>query len=77
MYAAATLMSPEEAAAQDARARGIAAVHQVWVAVASFAGSAGGGYTRSAGRSGIWAPSGGLAAQAGPEPGAMARAELG
>ena len=77
VYAAATLMSPEEAAAQDARARGIAAVHQVWVAVASFAGSAGGGYTRSAGRSGIWAPSGGLAAQAGPEPGAMARAELG
>jgi predicted amidohydrolase len=76
VYAAATLMLPGEAATQDARARGIAARHQVWVAVASFAGSAGRGYTRSAGRSGIWAPSGALAAQAGAQPGAIARAEV-
>lgn len=72
---AATVMFPDETAIQDAWARAIAAEHQVWVAVASFAGSAG-GYTRSAGRSGIWAPSAGLVAQAGPETGGVARAEL-
>jgi predicted amidohydrolase len=76
VYAAATLMLPDEAATQDARARAIAAKHQVWVAVASFAGSAGGGYTQSAGRSGIWAPSADLVAQAGPETGGIARAEV-
>jgi predicted amidohydrolase len=76
VYAAGTLMRPEETGLQDDRASRIAAEHQVWVAVASFAGRTGSGYTQSAGRSGIWAPDGTLLAQAGPEPGAIARATL-
>ena len=76
VYAGATLMSPDEAGIQDACARGIAAQQRVWVAVASFAGATGGGYAQAAGRSGIWAPSGIVAAQAGPETGAIARADI-
>jgi hypothetical protein len=49
----------------------------VWVAVASFAGSTGGGFARAAGRSAIWAPNGVVIVQAGAEPGAIARATLG
>lgn len=54
----------------------IATEHRVWVAVASFAGSTGDGYVRSAGCSGIWACDGAVPAQAGPETGAIARATL-
>jgi hypothetical protein len=45
-------------------------------AVASFAGSTGGGYAHAAGRSSIWTSGGVVAAQAGPETGAIARAKL-
>jgi predicted amidohydrolase len=75
-YVAATLMAVEETAIQDERAARGAAGHRVWVAVASFAGSTGGGYEQAAGRSGIWTPEGAVAAQAGPETGAIARATL-
>ncbi|HEY9412705.1 MAG TPA: carbon-nitrogen hydrolase family protein [Jiangellaceae bacterium] len=75
-YVAAVLESAEDAAVPERRARRIIADHHVWVAVASFAGSAGGGYTDAPGLSGIWAPEGTVAAQAGPETGAIARATL-
>jgi predicted amidohydrolase len=75
-YVAATLMSPEEAAVQEERARRIATQHKVAVAFASFAGSTGGGYPESAGCSGIWSSDGVVLAQAGPETGAIACATL-
>jgi predicted amidohydrolase len=75
-YVAATLMSPHEAACQDERARRVACEHGVYVAMASFAGSTGGGYAESAGCSRIWASDGALLAQAGPDTGEIARATL-
>jgi hypothetical protein len=69
-------MSVEETAIQAERARRIAANHQVWVALASFAGSTGGGYDHAAGCSGIWTSGGVAVAQAGPETGAIACATL-
>lgn len=75
-YVAGVLDLEEDAAVLDARARRIAAEHRVWVAMASFAGPTGGGYGRTAGRSGIWTPDGAVAAQAGAEVGGIARATL-
>lgn len=75
-YVAGTLMSIEETPIQEQRARRIAATHQVWVALASFAGSTGSGYDLAAGCSGIWTSRGVAVAQAGPETGAIARATL-
>jgi predicted amidohydrolase len=75
-YVAGSLMFADETAIQEARAQRIATCHRVWVAVASFAGSTGGGYQHTAGCSGIWRSDGTLAAQAGPEPGCVARAPL-
>jgi predicted amidohydrolase len=75
-YVAATLMFAHETPIQDERARRIATDHGVWVAVASFAGSAGGGYAQAAGCSGIWTSHGVVVTQAGPETGAIARAAL-
>ncbi|MEU8248586.1 carbon-nitrogen hydrolase family protein [Nonomuraea sp. NPDC048916] len=75
-YVAGTLKTPEESAVQDQRAHRVATGHRVWVVVASFAGSTGGGFARAAGRSGIWASDGAVIAQAGPEVGAIARAML-
>lgn len=75
-YVAGTVKSASDAALQDERARRVATDHGIWVAVASFAGSTGGGYAEAAGRSGIWAPDGVAVTQAGPEPGAIARARL-
>jgi predicted amidohydrolase len=76
VYVAAILESAEDAARQDERARRVATDHQVWVAVASFAGSTGGGYDQAAGCSAIWSSGGIMLTQAGPEPGAIARATL-
>jgi predicted amidohydrolase len=76
-YVAATLKAADEAELQDERARRVAADHRVWVAVASFAGSTGGGFTRAAGRSAIWTPDGVVVAQAGPETGGVVRTVLG
>jgi predicted amidohydrolase len=75
-YVAATLKSAEEAGLQAERARRVATHHRVWVAVASFAGSTGGGFAHAAGRSSILTPDGVVIAQAGPQPGAVARATL-
>jgi predicted amidohydrolase len=76
-YVAGTVMSADERDLQDGRASGIAARYGMWVAIASFAGATGGGYTECAGRSGLWSADGALAAQAGTEPGAMVSALLG
>ncbi len=76
-YVAGTLMFADEVASQDERARRIAAEHQIWVAIASFAGPTGAGYSDTAGHSGVWAPGGRMIVQAGPEVGATARATLG
>jgi predicted amidohydrolase len=75
-YLAGVLESAEDPAVQDERARRVATDHQVWVAVASFAGSTGGGYAQAAGRSSVWTPDGVVLAQAGPETGAIVRATL-
>jgi predicted amidohydrolase len=76
-YVAGVLETAEDAAVPDERARRVATDHQVWVAIASFAGSTGGGYANAAGRSSIWSAGGTVVAQAGPEPGAIVRATLG
>jgi predicted amidohydrolase len=75
-YVAGVLDSAEQTGIQDERARRVAADHRVWVAIASFAGSTGGGYADAAGRSRIWDPAGVVVAGAGPEPGAVVRATL-
>ena len=75
-YVAGVLEAEEDADVMPARARRIAAAHGVWVVIASFDGSTGGGFDRAAGRSGIWAPSGEAVAEAGPSPGELARAAL-
>ena len=50
---------------------------QAFVAFASFAGPTGGGYTRTAGSSGIWSPTGEALARAGTLAGEVALATLG
>jgi predicted amidohydrolase len=77
VYVAGMLESAEDAAILDMRARRVAADHGVWVAIASFAGSTGGGYGNAAGGSAIWTPDGVAIAQAGHGVGAIARATLG
>jgi predicted amidohydrolase len=76
VYVAAVLESAADAAVPQERARRVAADHHVWVAVASFAGSTGGGFSRAAGGSGIWTPDGALVAKAGTGTGDMVRAAL-
>jgi predicted amidohydrolase len=76
VYVAAVLDHAEQAHVPAERARRVAADRRVWVATASFAGSTGGGFDRAAGGSAIWAPDGGTLAQAGAEPGELARATL-
>jgi predicted amidohydrolase len=75
-YLAGTLMTTQETGIQNERGRRIAADHRVWVGFASFAGSTGDGYDHAAGCSAIWGPGGEVAAQTGPEPGAITRATL-
>ena len=75
-YVAGVLDSADDAGVQDERARRIAADHHVWVVVASFAGSTGGGYEHAAARSRIWSPEGVVVARAGRETGGIARAAL-
>ncbi|WP_431881079.1 carbon-nitrogen hydrolase family protein [Micromonospora chalcea] len=75
-YLAGVLESADDAAVPDERARRVAAAHGVWVATASFAGSTGGGYARSAGGSGIWSPAGEPVARAGTDTGEVVTATL-
>lgn len=75
-YVAGVLESAGDAAVPGERACRVAADHGVWVAIASFAGSTGGGYSEAAGGSGVWTPEGAVVDQAGAEPGAVVRATL-
>jgi predicted amidohydrolase len=75
-YVAGVLEHERDAAVPDERARRIAADHAVWVVMASFAGSTGGGFDEAAGGSGIWTSEGIVAARTESEPGAFARATL-
>jgi predicted amidohydrolase len=76
VYVAGILEPADEADVLEERARRVASGHRVWVVMASFAGSTGGGFDHAAGRSAIWTPDGVAVARAGPEPGAVARATL-
>jgi predicted amidohydrolase len=76
VYAAGVLESARDAAVPDERARRIVATHGVWVAMASFAGSTGGGYREAAGGSAIWTPRGDAAARVGTTPGEWAAASI-
>jgi predicted amidohydrolase len=75
-YVAGLADHPHEDVIQQERAERITADHRVWVGFASFAGATGGGYTDTAGRSGIWSPDGRLMDRAGREAGGLARATL-
>ncbi|MCW6006191.1 carbon-nitrogen hydrolase family protein [Micromonospora sp. CPCC 205371] len=75
VYVAAVLDHAGQAHTAE-RAQRVIAAHKVWVAVASYAGSTGGGFDRAAGGSAVWAPDGEVLAQAGPEPGEVVRATL-
>jgi predicted amidohydrolase len=75
-YVAGVLEHAADGAVLGERARRVAGDHRVWVVMASFAGSTGGGFRQAAGHSAIWSPDGAVVAQAGPEPGALARATL-
>lgn len=76
VYAAGVLESASDADVSDQRAHRIATAHRVWVAMASFAGSTGGGYTEAAGRSAIWSPKAEVYGRTGTEPGELLRASL-
>ena len=75
-YCAGLVHLPEELDEQEARARSIARVCGAFVAFASFAGATGGGYSRTAGVSTIWDPTGEVLARAGTQPGEIARATM-
>ncbi|MBX7267134.1 carbon-nitrogen hydrolase family protein [Micromonospora sp. Llam7] len=75
-YLASIVDSAAEAAVPDERAFRISTTHRVVVAVASFAGSTGGGYSEAAGRSAVWAPDGSVLARAGTVPGEFVRVAL-
>ncbi|SFA83327.1 Predicted amidohydrolase [Amycolatopsis marina] len=76
VYVAGVVHTADEAALHGERARRVAADHDVWAATASFAGPTGGGFARTAGRSGIWSADGVAVAQAGPDTGEIARATI-
>jgi predicted amidohydrolase len=76
VYVAGMVESADDAGAPDERARRVAADHDVDVAIASFAGSTGGGFDETAAGSGIWSSTGERIAHAGIEIGAVARATL-
>lgn len=76
VYVAGVLDSADDASVQDERARRITGEHDVWVVVASFAGSTGGGYEAAAAQSRVWSPDGRVVASAGETAGRFARATL-
>lgn len=77
VYVASVLEAARDAAVTDERAHRIATAHRIHVAVASFAGSSGEGYTEAAGRSAIWSPDGTVLVRAGAATGDIARTVLG
>jgi predicted amidohydrolase len=76
-YLAGTVKAADESTLLHEWGRRIAAEHGVWVAIASFAGSTGGGYAATAGGSAIWAPGGVPICVLDAEPGRIGRATLG
>ncbi|PRX51269.1 putative amidohydrolase [Prauserella shujinwangii] len=76
VYVAGVVEAEADTAVLARRARRVATGYGVGVVLASWAGPTGGGFDRTAGRSGIWRPGGDLAARAGREPGAVVRATL-
>ncbi|MEU6016434.1 carbon-nitrogen hydrolase family protein [Streptomyces sp. NPDC047515] len=76
-YVASTLYGsgPEQAARRDGHMSRSALAHDVWVVLATSAGPSG-VYAHTSGGSGIWAPDGTPAVQAGPEPGAVVSTTL-
>lgn len=76
VYVAGVLDSADDASVQEHRARRVASQHRVWVVVASFAGSTGGGYEAAAAHSRIWSPDGVVVASAGRDVGRIAHATL-
>ena len=76
VYVAGVCESADAAAILDERARRVAAEHHVWVAMASFAGSTGGGFEPAVGRSAIWRRDGVMVAEAGSDAGELVRATL-
>jgi predicted amidohydrolase len=77
VYVAGLVHAPDELAEQDARGLRIAAACDAYVAFASAAGPAGGGYDATAGTSTIWSPAGDVLARATGAPGGHAGAVLG
>ncbi|MBM2622489.1 carbon-nitrogen hydrolase family protein [Actinoplanes sp. LDG1-06] len=75
-YVAGVVDRPADEAVVAERARKISTTYGVWTAIASCAGATGPDYTETAGRSGIWAPDGTVAARAGSAVGEIARATL-
>ncbi|WP_250027610.1 carbon-nitrogen hydrolase family protein [Paractinoplanes maris] len=75
-YVAGVVDEPADDVVHAERARRISQAYGVWVAIASAAGATGPAYPETAGRSGIWAPDGKVAARAGRAVGEMARATL-
>jgi predicted amidohydrolase len=76
-YVAGVLEHDHDAHVIGERAVRIASAQRVPVAIASFAGGTGGGYSVTAGRSGVWSASGAELARAGREVGAVATTSLG
>ena len=56
--------------------RRVAVGRGVWAATASFAGPTGGGFDKTAGGSGIWAPGGEVVARADAHPDEVVKAVL-
>ena len=76
VYAAGVAHHDVDAHVNGERARRAARTHGVWVATASFAGPTGGGHERTAGRSGVWDPTGAVVATAGAAPGEVVTVTL-
>jgi predicted amidohydrolase len=75
-YLAGVLEHAADTQVTDRRGHRIATTHHLWVAISSFAGSTGGGYTEAAGRSAVWRPDGTVVARAGNWPGSLVCASL-
>ncbi|MDH4118656.1 MAG: carbon-nitrogen hydrolase family protein [Acidimicrobiia bacterium] len=73
VYAAGVLEHADDAHVQPERARRVTREHGVWAAIASFAGSTGGGFTEACGGSAIFDPEGAAVATAGVSPGETIR----
>jgi predicted amidohydrolase len=76
LYVAGVAHHARELAEQDRRGARIAAACGAPVALASFAGTTGGGFETTAGTSTIWSAGGTVLARAGADPGDLARAAL-